>query len=101
VVHASLNSCTGALGCWAYNAWRQESACKRTAVGARAAGLGHAHAGCIDFWWYHGLIADEMRDGLKASCNMSTVGPLVKTGKYGVPHTSSECDELLDEVSSR
>lgn len=54
--------------------------------------------GCIDFWWYHGLIADEMRDGLKASCNMSTVGPLVKTGKYGVPHTSSECDELLDEV---
>jgi hypothetical protein len=60
-----------------------------------------AHPGCIDFWWYHGLIADEMRDGLKASCNMSNVGPLVRTGKYGVPHTSSECDELLDGVSGR
>ena len=67
---------------------------------ARASGSLHVCAGCIDFWWYHGLIADEMRDGLKASCNMSTVGPLVETGKYGVPHTSSECDELLDEVGA-
>ena len=57
-------------------------------------------AGCIDFWWYHGLIADEMHDGLKAACNMSAVGPLVKTGKYGVPH-SSLCQNLLNEVSRR
>jgi hypothetical protein len=61
--------------------------------------LCRATAGCIDFWWYHGLIADEVHDGLKAACNMSEVGPLVKTGRYGVPHTSSECQDLLDEVS--
>lgn len=38
-------------------------------------------AGCVDFWWYHALISDEMHDGLHKACNMSEVGPLYNSSK--------------------
>lgn len=59
-------------------------------------------AGAVDFWWSHALISDESADGIKATCNFSTVGPL-RAGQQGELQQGSSkgkkyCDEYVDQV---
>jgi serine carboxypeptidase-like clade 2 len=65
--------------------------------------------GTIDYWWAHGLIPDETRDGLIKHCNMSRVGPLYQeqapaeeallaTDLAAVPQPSPLCQALVNQV---
>lgn len=61
-----------------------------------------AAPGAVDFWWTHAIISDESAEGIKSTCNFSTVGPL-KAGQAEVLQggkAKKYCDEYVDQVGA-
>ncbi len=41
--------------------------------------------GAVEFWWSHGMVSFEVRDGILDNCDMSSIGPLAAAVGRGLP----------------